>query len=125
MLLTAYGCLVTSRKIINPNAYFSEWFLFRKGFFSEFSDKKPFGIKTVRKNNLSEQKLFGIKTVRNKTFRRNDTSEYRPAPDGTVLPCSAIIWFMLWWVCLEPVTMCRIITWLSDVITVSAYNNFM
>ena len=36
-----HGYLVTSRKIINPNGYFSERFLFRKVFFfySEFSDK--------------------------------------------------------------------------------------
>ena len=61
--------VVTSRKIINPNGYFSEWFLFRKVFILIF------GVKTFRKNNLSEQKPFGIKT-----FRRNDTSEYWPAP---------------------------------------------
>ena len=65
---------------IIPNGYFSECIFIPKGFNYEFSDKKSFRIKTVRKNNLSEQKPFRIKTVRNKTFRRNDTSEYRPAP---------------------------------------------
>ena len=39
-----------------------------KGFYSEFSDKKPFGIKTFWKNNFSEQKPFGIKTVWNKNL---------------------------------------------------------
>ena len=48
--------VVTCRKIINLNCYFSEWYLFRKVFILNFWSK-----------NLLEKKLFGKTTIGNKT----------------------------------------------------------
>ena len=62
--------VITPRKIINPNGFYSERFSF-----------PIFGVKTFRNKNFSE-KPFGTKNVRKKTFRRNDTSEYQPAPNS-------------------------------------------
>ena len=72
--------VVTSRKIkirtvISPNGFYFGRFLFR-----------IFGVKTFRNKNLSEKKNnLSTEIVRKKTFRRNDTSEYRPAPGSTTL----------------------------------------
>ena len=65
------------------------------------SEKRPFGLKTVRNINLSDKYTFGQITIRNnslsehrfseqkafgiKTFRNKYPSEHRPAPGPTPL----------------------------------------